>query len=257
MDAAGITSGRPVRQDTIKTFHTYQSNMKLRYSLVLVAGLTLASVGCNKRDQNVETNYNAEKASAETLISTINTDMTQMKTDHQQWTTTLAEAAKKPGADTSKINSILNRMKQHETDANNVMVLVDSVKQYMNVTSDNNDQLKAANDRLTSNVNDLQSKWKSLQDDHASLKTDVESFAVNAAGDAVKDTAKANSAAKTAPATTPAKNPHETAKHSTGGVPKSTGTSTSSSTSTGDNGGAAAHETKKHSTGGVEKSTGK
>lgn len=244
------------RRFAIEIFHTYQLNMKLRYSLVLVAGLTLASVGCNKRDQNVETNYNAEKASAETLISQINTDMTQMKTDHQQWTTTLADAAKKPGADTSKINSIMNRMKQHETDANNVMVLVDSVKQYMNVTSDNNDQLKAANDRLSANVNDLQSKWKSLQDDHASLKTDVEGFAVNAAGDAVKDTAKANTAAKTAPATKPAaKNPHETAKHSTGGVPKSTGTSSTSTS--GDNGGAGAHVTKKHSTGGVEKSTGK
>jgi hypothetical protein len=233
--------------------------MKLRYSLVLVAALSLATVACNKRDQNVETNYNAEKASAETLISTITTDMSQMKTDHQQWMTMLTDASKKPGADTSKINSIMNRIKQHETDANNVMVLVDSVKLYMNVTSDNNDQLKAANDRLTSNFNDLQSKWKSVQDDHASIKQDVEGLAVNTSSDAVKDTAKTNAAAKTsAKGTTPvAKNPHETQKHSTGGVPKSTGTSSTSSTTSGDNGGASAHQTKQHSSGGVQKSTGK
>lgn len=236
--------------------------MKLRYLLVLMSALTLASVGCNKRDQNVETNYNAEKASAETLISTINSDMSQMKSDHSQWMTMLADAAKKPGADTSKINGIVNRIHQHETDANNVMVLVDSVKQYMNVTADNDDQLKAANDRLTANFNDLQSKWKSVQDDHASIKQDVEGLAVNTSGNAVQDSsktaqtaAKSGTTSKSTSTKTTTKNPHETVKHSTGGTPKSTGTS-STTTNSGDNGGAAAHETKKHSTGGVPKSTG-
>src|SRR6185312_14955900 len=116
------------------------------FVVTLLGGLALS--GCNKRNESMMTDFDAKKSSADKLISEINTSMDKMKADHQQWMTDLDQASAKPGADTAKINGFRNDIKKHQDDAAKITTLVDSVKMYMNAKTDNDDALKAADDRL-------------------------------------------------------------------------------------------------------------
>jgi hypothetical protein len=170
-----------------------------------VAALSFGTSSCTKKNTEVETDYNAKKASAQTLIDQIDKSTPTMMTEHDQWMKALNDAAAKPGADTAKINSLKNDMNQHMADGTAIKALEDSVKAYMNATPDQGDAFKNADDRLGSNFNDLDSKWKSFQDKHASLGKSISDLAVTTSGDAAKteadkkEAAKNNAPAKTAP----------------------------------------------------------
>ena len=167
------------------------------YATVGVFALGLAA--CSKKNDQLETDYASKKASAQTLIDQIDKTAPNMMNDHNQWMSALDQAATKPGADTAKINSLRNDMKQHMADGQAIHALEDSVKAYMNATPDQGDAFKNADDRLGANFNDLNDKWKSFQDKHNSLQQSIQQFAVNTAGNAVTDTAKANKPAAEAP----------------------------------------------------------
>jgi len=167
-----------------------------------VAALSFGASSCTKKNTELETDYNSKKASAQTLIDQIDKSTPTMMTEHDQWMKSLNDAAMKPGADTSKINSLKNDMNQHMADGTAIKALEDSVKAYMNATPDQGDAFKNADDRLGTNFNDLDSKWKSFQDKHASLGKSIGDLAVTTSGDAAKtqaDAAKTNEPAKTAP----------------------------------------------------------
>ena len=201
------------------------------HKVSLYAALAIFAVGlvaCSKRNPEIETDYATKKASAETLIGQINSSMTSMHTDHDQWTAALNDASKKPGADTSKINSLRSDLQKHEGDMNAIMALVDSVKAYSNATPDNADAFKNADDRLGTNFNDLNDKWKSFQDAHANLQKNIQQMAVTTAGAPMQDSTKAKEEIKkpvAAPkaekkaAANPA-NPHQTEENHAGGVPR-------------------------------------
>ena len=164
------------------------------YATLAIFALGLAA--CSKRNPELETDYATKKASAETLINQINTTMATMHTDRDQWAATLDDAAKKPGADTAKITSFRSDLQKHEADMNTVMALVDSVKAYLNASPDNADEFKNADDRLGTNFNDLNDKWKSYQDTHENLQKNIQQLAVTAAGAPMKDTTKAKAEIK-------------------------------------------------------------
>ena len=193
------------------------------YATVAVVAAGLAA--CSKRNPELETDYATKKASAETLTGQINTTMATMHTDHDQWMAALDGAAKKPGADTAKISSLRSDLQKHEGDMTAVMALVDSVKLYSNATPDKADEFKNADERLGTNFNDLNDKWKGFQDSHEKLQKDIQQTAVTAAGAPMKDSVKAKAEiehpvkAEKKPAPAP-ENPHQTEVHHNGGVPK-------------------------------------
>ncbi len=165
--------------------------------LAAAAALSLNLAACSKRNTELETDYAAKKASAETLINQINTSMTSMKSDHDQWLATLTMASVKPGADTAKIGALKADVAKHEANGDSINVLIDSTKAYMNATPDQGaDAFKNADDQLGTNFNDLNDKWKSFQDTHTSLAQQVQQYAVTAAGNAA-DTAQAKMERKT------------------------------------------------------------
>jgi hypothetical protein len=166
---------------------------------VTIAAFCLGMSACSKKNDQLETDYATKKASAQTLLDQIGKSTDAMKADHATWSATLDAAWNKPGADTAKINSLRNDMKQHMADGQAIMALEDSVKAYMNATPDQGDAFKNADDRLGANFNDLNDKWKSFQDKHNSLQQSVQQFAVNTAGTAAGDTAKAKTEGKPAP----------------------------------------------------------
>lgn len=228
---------------------------KLRISYLLFAvAFSFVLYSCTKKDEAATADFEAKKASSDKLVQEISTNMTTMKGDHDKWLADLNQAWSKPGADTAKINGYKNDIAQHEQDGQKVMALVDSVKHYSGMTPANNDEMKMASDRLGANFDDLNSQWKSFQDKHASLAQNIQQYAINAAGDAVKDTAK-TAAGTTTTATskntekttsTSSSTTHENAKHSTGGAaPHSAGNPAPS------NGTPAAHENTNHSSGGA------
>jgi hypothetical protein len=161
-----------------------------KISLMLAVAAMPLIASCSKKNAELETDYNAKKASAETLMNDINSHMNTMKDDHTKWMAALDEASKKPGADTSKLNSLKNDMTKHQADANVIMALEDSVKAYMNADPANADAFKNADDRLGANTNDLQDKWKSFMDSHASLGKNITDATTAASSDAVKTEAK-------------------------------------------------------------------
>lgn len=170
------------------------------FAMAAIFSISLAS--CSKKNEQLATDYAAKKTSAQTLIDQINTSMTQMKTDHDQWMAALAAASTKPGADTAKVNSAKADMTKHMADMSAISALIDSTKMYMNASTDNEDSLKNADDRLGTNFNDLNDKWKSFQDTHASLQQRIQQLTVATAGAAAADTTKAAAKpeAKKAPA---------------------------------------------------------
>ncbi len=171
---------------------TETSMISKRNLSILAAALffTLHLVACSKRNTELETDYAAKKASAETLINQINTSMTSMKNDHDQWMASLTTASAKAGADTAKISALKGDIAKHEADADSINVLIDSTKAYMNATPDQGDAFKNADDHLGTNFNDLSDRWKSFQDTHNSLQQQVQQLAVTTAGSAA-DTAQA------------------------------------------------------------------
>lgn len=165
--------------------------------LAVAAIFSLNLASCSKKNAEVETDYAAKKASAETLMTQISSSMASMKTDHDQWMATLTTASAKPSADTSKIASLKSDIAKHEAMGDSINVLMDSTKAYMNATPDMGaDAFKNADDQLGTNFNNLNDKWKSFQDTHTSLAQQVQQYAVTAAGNAA-DTAKAKAEAKT------------------------------------------------------------
>ncbi len=192
-----------------------------RFSLfVVLATFTIGLAACSKKNPELETDYATKKASAQTLMDQIDKSMATMKTDHDQWMTTLSQASAKPGADTAKINSLKSDIAKHESDMAAIGTLEDSTKLYMNATPDQGDAFKNADDRLGTNFNDLNDKWKSFQDAHTNLQQQVQQLAVNAAGTAADSMAtkasqpakpeakKAPAEKKAAPAPAPEKHEH-------------------------------------------------
>ncbi|HET6402501.1 MAG TPA: hypothetical protein VFH95_14180 [Candidatus Kapabacteria bacterium] len=167
--------------------------------LAAATALSLNLAACSKKNTELETDYATKKASAETLINQIDSTMTSMKTDHDQWAAALAADAAKPGADTSKINSLKSDLAKHQADMAGITALEDSTKLYMTATPDQGDAFKNADDRLGTNFNDLSDKWKSFQDTHASLAQRVQQMAVTGAGTAITDTTKAKTEIKKGP----------------------------------------------------------
>jgi hypothetical protein len=218
---------------------------------------------CAKRDENLITDYNAKKASAETLITEVNTGMEKMKTDHAAWEAKLTEASAVKGADTARINGFKNDIAKHNEEAAKLPALVDSTKLYTNASTDNDESLKFANDRLTENFDDLNNQWKSVMDEHHRLESDITAFLVNNAGDASKDSTKAavdkaaadsKTGTKTGTGTvtkkpsTPAKEvPHDTKKHTPGGTPRDGAAPTPTTNRPPE----VPHDTKKHTPGGT------
>ena len=185
--------------DISKNRHfTMTSIRKLSLMLAVAAMPLIAS--CGKKNAELETDYNAKKASAETLMNDINSHMNTMKDDHTKWMAALDEASKKPGADTAKLGGLKNDMAKHMADANVIMALEDSVKTYMNADASNADAFKNADDRLGANTNDLQDKWKSFMDAHATLGKNITDATTAASADAVKTEAKPAETKKAAPA---------------------------------------------------------
>ena len=160
------------------------------YATVAALGLNFAA--CSKKDAALETDYATKKASAETLVGQITAAKAGMMTDHDNWTKTLADAGAKPGADTSKIASLKSDLDKHMADGQALMALEDSVKAYSNATPDQGDAFKNADDRLGTNFNDLNDKWKSFQDKHADLQKNIGAMAVAAAGAPMKDVSTAS-----------------------------------------------------------------
>ena len=173
--------------------------ISLRKSLIVLsaASFSLGMAACSKKNTELETDYATKKASAETLMGQITSAMGGMKTDHDAWMKTLTDAAGKPGADTAKINSLKSDLTKHEGDMAAINALEDSVKAYMNASPDNADAFKNADDRLGSNFNDLNDKWKAYQDKHADLQKNIGALAVNTAGNEMqKDSMKAKAEVK-------------------------------------------------------------
>jgi hypothetical protein len=159
--------------------------------LATIAAFTFGLAACSKHNTELETDYATKKASAQTLIDQINQSMMTMHTDHDQWSATLTVSAQKPGADTTLIGMVKADLAKHESDMAAIAALTDSTKLYMNASPEQEDSLKTADDRLGTNFNDLNDKWKSFQDAHASLQQRIQQIAVATAGNAAADTAKA------------------------------------------------------------------
>jgi chromosome segregation ATPase len=201
------------------------------HKVSLYATLAIFAVGlaaCSKRNPELETDYATKKASAETLIGQIDAAKSGMMADHDNWMKTLTDASAKPGADTSKINSLKNDLNKHMADGQAIAALEDSVKAYMNATPDQGDAFKNADDRLGTNFNDLNDKWKSFQDAHANLQKNIQQMAVTTAGAPMKDSTRAQAEIKKpvakpekkVAATPPANNTHKTEENHAGGVPR-------------------------------------
>ena len=209
-------------------------NLTLLALGLFVAGATLT--GCNKKDENLMTDFNAKKAAADKLITEITTSSATMKTDHQKFMADLDNCAKMPGCDTASANASRQEIRKTEEDMTKVMALVDSVKIYENGPTDNNDNLKATNDRLGANFDDLSSKWKALIDENTKTAADVAKCTSMGgmkpeAGKPEEKTEPAKKTTTTTKTTTtnipPADNPanHTTPDH-TPGVPKHSAGST-------------------------------
>jgi hypothetical protein len=165
-------------------------NLKKYSHFFLLAALAIFASSCEKRDANLTTDFESKKASADKLVTEVNEGLARMEGEHASMMSDL-DSAGKASKDSSKVNGVREDMNRHMEQAARVKALVDSVSVYKAVTPENDDQMKAANDRLGTHVEDLTTEWKTLQDQHAKLQQDILSFSVSAAGDAVVDSAKA------------------------------------------------------------------
>src|SRR5688572_31376791 len=158
-------------------------NLKKYSHFFLLAVLAVFAASCEKRDANLTTDFESKKASADKLVTEVNEGLTRMETEHADMMSDL-DSAGKASKDTAKVNGVREDMARHMEQSARVKALVDSVSVYKAITPENDDQMKAANDRLGTLVDDLTSEWKTLQDQHAKLQQDILSFSVSAAGDA-------------------------------------------------------------------------
>lgn len=208
-------------------------NLKKYSHFVLLAVLAVFVASCEKRDESLMTDFESKKASADKLVTEVNEGLTKMDAEHAGMMRDL-DSAGRASKDSSKVNGIREDMNRHVEQVTKVKALVDSVKTYTAVTAENDEQLRAANDRLGTHFDDLSNEWKTLQDQHAKLTQDIQGFAVNAAGQAVVDSAKAASTVKN---NTPAKpsttTPSRTAPtNNTPGKPRNTGSTSTTTTTT-------------------------
>lgn len=234
-------------------------NLKKYSHFFLLAVLAVFVASCEKRDESLMTDFESKKASADKLVTEVNEGLTKMEADHAGMMSDL-DSAGRASKDSSKVNGLREDMSRHMEQATKVKALVDSVKTYTAVTAENDEQLRAANDRLGTHFDDLSNEWKTLQDQHASLQQGIQGFAVSAAGQAVVDSAKeATGAVRTAPKNNTPGAPRNTGsdavrtppKNNTPGAPRNTGsTNTSSTPSSGE------RTPPKKSTGGQPRNTG-
>lgn len=206
---------------------TLMLNLKKYSHFFLLAALAIFAASCEKRDANLTTDFESKKASADKLVTEVNEGLARMDGEHASMMSDL-DSAGKASKDTSKVSGVREDMNRHMEQAARVKALVDSVSIYKAMTPENDDQMKAANDRLGTHFDDLSSEWKTLQDQHAKLQQDIQNFAVNAAGVAVVDSAKAANADGTKANGTGTKGAVRPApsKSSGGATPKTTGTGT-------------------------------
>src|SRR6476620_2360826 len=163
-------------------------NLKKYSHFFLLAVLAIFAASCEKRDANLTTDFESKKASADKLVTEVNEGLARMDNEHASMMSDL-DSAGKASKDSSRVNGVREDMNRHMEQIARVKALVDSVSVYKAVTPENDDQMKAANDRLGTHFDDLSSEWKTLQDQHAKLQQDIQGFAVTAAGDAVIDSA--------------------------------------------------------------------
>jgi hypothetical protein len=165
-------------------------NLKHYSRMAVMALLVVVVASCAKRDENLVTDYESKKASADKLITEVNEGLARMEAEHASMMRDL-DSAGDASKDSARANAIRQDMTRHTDQSNKVKALVDSVKTYTTASTDNDEQLREANDRLGTHFDDLSNEWKTLQDQHAKLQQDIQDFAVGAAGDAVIDSARA------------------------------------------------------------------
>ena len=164
-------------------------NLK-KYSHFFVLALVAVFVAsCEKRDEALTTDFETKRASSEKLVTEVNEGLTRMEGEHAGMMRDLDSAAR-TSKDTARVGGVREEMNRHMEQATRVRALVDSVSAYTSVKAENDDQLRAANDRLGTHHDDLMNEWKTLTDQHAKLQQDILSFSVNAAGQAAGDSAK-------------------------------------------------------------------
>jgi hypothetical protein len=204
-------------------------NLKKYSHFFLLAALAIFASSCEKRDANLTTDFESKKASADKLVTEVNEGLARMEGEHASMMSDL-DSAGKASKDSSKVNGVREDMNRHMEQAARVKALVDSVSVYKAITPENDDQMKAANDRLGTHFDDLSSEWKTLQDQHAKLQQDIQSFAVSAAGDAVIDSANAannnNNGTTTTGTGTVRPTPGKSSGGAAGTTTKSSGTGT-------------------------------
>ncbi|HET6512419.1 MAG TPA: hypothetical protein VFH43_09525 [Candidatus Kapabacteria bacterium] len=199
-------------------------NLKKYSHFFLLAVLAVFVASCEKRDANLTTDFESKKASADKLVTEVNEGLARMEGEHASMMSDL-DSAGKASKDSSRVNGVREDMNRHMEQASRVKALVDSVSVYKAITAENDEQMKAANDRLGTHFDDLSSEWKTLQDQHAKLQQDIQGFAVTAAGDAVVDSANAANNNGTGTGTGTATRPTPS-KNSGGDVRNPTGTGT-------------------------------
>jgi hypothetical protein len=165
-------------------------NLKKYSHFFILALVAVFVASCEKRDEALTTDFETKRASAEKLVTEVNEGLTRMESEHAGMMRDL-DSASRVSKDTAKVGGVREEMNRHMEQATRVRALVDSVSAYTGVKAENDDQLRAANDRLGAHHDDLMNEWKTLQDQHAKLQQDILSFSVNAAGQAAGDSAKA------------------------------------------------------------------
>lgn len=202
-------------------------NLKKYSHFFLFVGLAIFASSCEKRDANLTTDFESKKASADKLVTEVNEGLTRIDAEHADMMGDL-DSAGKASKDSSKVKNVQEEMTRHMEQEARVKALVDSVSVYKAMTAENDEQMRAANDKLGTHFDDLSNEWKTYQDQHAKLQQDIQSFAVNAAGDAVIDSAKVANSGNSGTGLTPGKTgtPAQPSKNSGGTPRKSSGGTT-------------------------------
>ncbi len=156
----------------------------------MVLALGFIAAACAKKDEALETDYNTKKATAQKLVDDVTAGMATMKADHAAIAAQLDSAAKTAKADTAKIAEFKKHEATHEEGIAALNAGIDSVKMYMNVTSDK-PEFKNADERLGANTDDLSNKWKAMTEGHAAMKAEIAGFLAGTASGAKAEAADA------------------------------------------------------------------
>ena len=196
--------------------------------VALTLSFFLVSCGA-KKDEALVTDFNAKKADADKIMTTMTDGAKTMAADHAAWNAKLDAAAKLPNADTAKIAGFRAQMKQHEDMGKGMQAMIDSLKAYENAKVDNNDQLKSAIAGLSANLTTCTSGCNSMMDAHKKLGADITAFLGGAAPAAAAEPAKAEmktgekKAAVKAAVVNPASSGHEVKAPTSGTTKKGSG----------------------------------